>query len=101
MPPTAPNDDPTEIYDLTELGNADRFVDRFGTEVRYDCTREGWLVWDSHRWGLDETGQAYRHAERVVDAIHTEAAQQDGTDLGKELLRWWRSSSTDRRIKAV
>ncbi|MHB8430209.1 MAG: phage/plasmid primase, P4 family [Acidimicrobiales bacterium] len=101
VPPTAPGDDPTEIYDLTELGNADRFVDRFGSEVRYDCTREGWLVWDTHRWGLDETGQAYRQAERVVDAIHTEAAQQDGTDLGKELLRWWRSSSTDRRIKAV
>ncbi len=46
--------------DLTDLGNARRFIEENGTEVRHCDRLGGWLVYDGTRWRLDETGETMR-----------------------------------------
>ena len=38
------------MRNLTDLGNAERFVDQNGDRVRYCHERDEWLVWDGRRW---------------------------------------------------
>lgn len=93
-------------YDLTEFGNADRLLDRYGRDLRYDVHRESWLVWDGWRWAVDETGQANRWMEAVAATIQQEASAVDPTDEAarKEqarILSWWRTSSTNFKTLAA
>jgi hypothetical protein len=53
---------------LTDLGNAERFVKRFGDRVRYCPPRKSWLVWDSRRWAWDDTGEVMRLAKKTARA---------------------------------
>ncbi|MGI9360947.1 MAG: DNA primase family protein [Parasphingorhabdus sp.] len=38
-------------FDLTDLGNAERFVNRYAKDFRF-CPELGWFRWDSRRWEL-------------------------------------------------
>jgi putative DNA primase/helicase len=54
---------------LTDLGNAERFVDEHGTEVRYVPQMRSWLVWDGRRWSVDTTGAVLHLAKSTVRNI--------------------------------
>lgn len=44
---------PQHTYALTDLGNAQRLVDKFGENIRY-CVDDGsWCCWDGVRWAKD------------------------------------------------
>lgn len=38
-------------FPLTDLGNAERFVHRYGADYRF-CAELGWFRWDTRRWEL-------------------------------------------------
>ena len=54
---------------LTDVGNAERFVDWLGGRARYCPEKRSWLIFDKFLWSWDTTG-------RIVE-------------LAKEFLRWW------------
>src|SRR5205807_1996591 len=43
----------------TDLGNAERLVDRHGDDIRH-AEGMGWLVWDGRRWQRDIDGTVMR-----------------------------------------
>jgi hypothetical protein len=56
LPPSDPPTDAGSAIDrrlagfpLTDLGNAERFVERFGHRFKW-CPAIGWLAWDGGRW---------------------------------------------------
>ncbi|MFZ3352257.1 MAG: phage/plasmid primase, P4 family [Xanthobacteraceae bacterium] len=61
---------------LTDLGNAERFIERNGERFRY-CPSAGWLAWDGTRWtrnaasGLVESAvhQTHRDIQGEADAV--------------------------------
>ena len=53
-------------FPATDLGNAERLVDRHGADLKYCAKLGGWHVWDGKRWILDETGEIYRRAAETV-----------------------------------
>ncbi len=68
--------------ELTDLGNARRFVERHGGNVRY--IRElGWLVWDGRRWVRDKTNEVMRCAKETARSIYGEASEvkDDGQSM--------------------
>jgi putative DNA primase/helicase len=87
------------LFDPTELGNADRFLEKYGSYVLYDVDREGWLVWDARRWVADDTGEVYRWMEECVDSIAIEAEAAEGHQR-KQLTSWSRTSASNARIRA-
>ncbi len=69
----APGEDEEALH-LTDLGNAERLVRRYGTDIRYCAQLSGWLCWDGKRWARDMTGEVQRMAQQVARGLYAEAA---------------------------
>ena len=54
-------------YTMDDTGNARRFYDVCGTEIRYNHTDRVWYVWDGTRWAFDDTGAIKRMADKMLD----------------------------------
>lgn len=65
-------------YDLTDTGNAERFVDEFGAELRYDFDRKSWMHWDGERWERDDKAIAKTLADRMISEMKEELLMGDG-----------------------
>lgn len=67
------------LLPMTDLGNAERFVSRFGEQFKY-TTAKGWLGWDGRRWRVLDQEDKVTPAEvqeavfKTVRAIQDEAA---------------------------
>jgi P4 family phage/plasmid primase-like protien len=55
---------------LTDRGNAIRQVNLHGHELRYCWPWKTWLVWDSKRWRLDDTGLPTTWAKDVIAELY-------------------------------
>lgn len=62
-----------EGFRCTDLGNAERLVERYRGQFRYCYARKKWLLWRGTRWVWDEHGVIVRMAKQVVRAIYGEA----------------------------
>lgn len=55
-------------FKTSDAGQAELFAHLFGDRVRYDWSRNRWLVWDRHRWVPDNDGELYRLAIEAARA---------------------------------
>jgi P4 family phage/plasmid primase-like protien len=88
-------------YNLTDLGNAERFVAQHGENVRYCYPWGKWLVWTGTRWQQDSNGRAHRLAKETVRRIYREAAAAEDEDARKALARHATKSEAEARIRAM
>lgn len=58
-------------HTLTDEGNAQRFVEQHGSQVRF-VSGLGWHVWDGNRWFLDEAA-IFRLAIETARRVYGEA----------------------------
>lgn len=93
-PASGPNPAPApiqKIYNTTDMGNAERFVDRFGNDLRY-CSKLGkdgtWLIWDGMRWQLDERLRIHKLAKEIVPTIYAEAQNAILRADKERLFKW-------------
>jgi putative DNA primase/helicase len=99
--PTPPNDgDPLSPFHdegQTDLSNARRFVAMHGQFVRFCAPQGVWYVWNGRQWREDDTGEVYRLAKQVPDAIF-KAALAFGDD---DTFRFAVRSASARGIEAM
>src|SRR5215212_1979035 len=57
---------PPRGYNLTDLGNAERFVAQHGDNVRYCYPWRKWLTWTGPRWHRDDAGRVHKLAKESV-----------------------------------
>ncbi|MBM4364270.1 MAG: DNA primase, partial [Deltaproteobacteria bacterium] len=93
-------ENPAEARALTDLGNAERLIDRFGTVLRYCPPRGCWYVWDGSCWNEDKTGEVVRLAKQSVRAIADEAERAD-PERQKAILKHARQSEQAARLEAA
>ena len=88
-------------FNLTDLGNAERLVHHFGSDLRYCHAWGKWLIWDGKRWSEDKTDKVRWMAKKVVREIYAEA--QTANDSGKrsDLAKHAVKSEAEARIKAM
>jgi putative DNA primase/helicase len=66
-------------FPLTDLGNAARFVERFGQRFKW-CHVIGWLAWDGKRWSSElADGLVAKAAHETARLIRAEADAIAGT----------------------
>lgn len=85
----------------TDLGNTRRMVADHGYDLRHAPQWGSWLTWDGHRWTEDVTGEVYRRAKAVVDAMLTQMATIEDAEARKQLHKWWQQSQAASRIDAM
>lgn len=94
-PPNAPQSQAQtnsgKTYNTTDMGNAERFIDLHGANVRY-CSQLGkdghWLIWDSRRWKVDYTLRIHALAKEVVPMIYADIANAATAKERKRLFTW-------------
>ena len=77
-------------FPLTDQGNAERMVHRFGNLFRYVPAWKTWLVWDGHVWIMNEKGDAEicQIAVNTVRGIAVQAANGPPNHDRKEMFDW-------------
>lgn len=63
-------------YPLTDMGNAERFVARFGDDFRF-TTAKGWMGWDGRRWHVLDQENDVTPAVVMAAVFKTVRAIQD------------------------
>src|SRR5919112_6528750 len=88
-------------FNLTDLGNAERFIAQHGANVRYCYAWSRWLAWSGLRWGRDESGRIHRLAKETVRGIYQEAAAAPTEDRRKDLAKHAARSEAEAKIRAM
>jgi P4 family phage/plasmid primase-like protien len=83
---------------LTDLGNAERFVEAHGKSVRYSHPLRRWYVYDGRRWRPDDIGQVERKMKATVRSIYAEAASAEAEQERKALADHAKKSEATKRI---
>lgn len=84
----------------SDLGNAERFVERFGACAKFDAASDRWYIWNGQRWAEDFTGEALRMAGVVARHILVEAAGVVAEDPGVA-AKWALKSESLARLTAM
>lgn len=87
-------------YAFTDMGNAQRFVDRCGDNVRWSEDLKSWLMWDGKRWVRDTELQVRGMAHQTIQAIEKEGDGKSEAER-KELVTHARRSQNRQRIDAM
>jgi putative DNA primase/helicase len=87
--------------ELTDDGNAIRFVNAYWDAARYCHTWKKWLLFDGKRWKLDEGEAVVSMARDVARTIRGEAAGTTDRTAKRNLSKWTRSSQSSGRIAAM
>ncbi len=92
---------PPHSYNLTDLGNAERFIAQHGEDVRYCFPWAKWLVWGGARWERDDAGKVHRLAKEAVRGIYREASDEADEERRKALAKHASRSEGADKIKAM
>jgi len=86
----------------TDLGNARRFIELYGQDVRsVRAWRRPWLVWTGINWEIDSTGEVERLAKHTVRSMYEEAARIGDPDYREALMKHANKSEASTRIDAM
>jgi putative DNA primase/helicase len=92
---------PPRGYNLTDLGNSERFIAHHGENVRYCYPWRRWLVWTGARWERDDAGRIHKLTKETVRAIYREASDTEDEDRRKALAKHATASEFEARIRAL
>ncbi len=69
-------------FPKTDLGNAERLIDRYGENLRYCPPFASWFVWQGNRWLQDLTNEVELYAKETVRHMGKSAYDMEDPDLG-------------------
>lgn len=85
----------------TDLGNAVRLVNKFGSHIRYSTEMGKWLIWGGRKWGTDKAQRIRTMAFETIRDIYHEAAKSTSDSKRGELAEWAVQSESASRIGAM
>ena len=91
----------------TDMGNAERLVQRFCADLRFCHSFGKWVIYNGKYWQINVSGAAMRLAKQTIRLIHAEIAtinvQDDDADKQrvKELTNWAKKSEAKERLMAM
>lgn len=56
-------------YDLNDTGNAHRFIDMFGENLRYNADNKIWMIWNGKYWQYDATESVKNYIEILAESM--------------------------------
>jgi len=90
-----------EKFKLTDLGNAERLVARYGTQLRYCAAWKKWLLWNGKRWKIDDGSAVEARAAKTVRSISGEADRADEEHARKAIEAHAKQSESKNKIDAM
>ena len=97
----------SRIYSFDDMGNARRFCDLFGEDVRYSYIDKRWYKYDGRRWAADNAGTVERLADLAAEAMKPEAVlwskqdEEKGTEMLKAFEKHCKASRSNKSKRAM
>jgi P4 family phage/plasmid primase-like protien len=88
-----------KYYDLTDIGNAERFADLYENELKYFTSKGEWLYWNGKMWVDCTHLEEERYSKEIPKMIKEEAERITDEDLKKKVFRWANISASYRGLK--
>lgn len=88
-------------FNLTDLGNAERFIHYHGLNLLYCRAWKSWLIWEGTHWQVDDTGAIERWAKETVRKIPLEVDQVQSKRLKKAIAKHAHRAEMAARIEAM
>jgi P4 family phage/plasmid primase-like protien len=95
-PPANDND-----IQLTEVGNANRFVRDYGNDVLFCSDLECWFMWSGTRWVQDKALRVLELGKQTAQHVFSEAAQCSDSREREAIVKWARQSCSKKAIEAM
>ena len=89
------------FYNLSDTGNALRFVAQHKENIRYCHEYRQWYLWDTLRWRPDRTCQIRKRAQDTVVSIFEQCTQSIDDEERKRLARHALKSESRDRLAAI
>ena len=96
-----PANDQSTTYNLTDLGNAERFAAKYHDKVRWCQTWNTWMIFNGKCWEADRTGYVDYLAKVVVRNIYNEVANELDDGRRKHLVKHAAASESNRAVRAM
>jgi putative DNA primase/helicase len=96
-----PIGDPIIAYGLTDLGQAQRFVERYGDLVRFDHSRRAFLRWATHFWTLDDDGEVKRLIVELAREQYLRAEDEPNLKTREVIAKFAVQAQGRRKIEDV
>jgi putative DNA primase/helicase len=84
----------------TDLGNAERFVERHGKDVRYVAPWKRWIYWTGTHWARDDTFEIQRLAKESVRSMWSDVPDLPRDETG-DWVKHIMKSESDARLRAL
>lgn len=88
-------------FELTELGNSERLIKRYGQNLKYCPTFSKWHIWDGTYWKLDDTEEIVRLGKQTVRKISLETEYSDTDDKYRVIMKHAMGCETNGKIRAL
>jgi putative DNA primase/helicase len=88
-------------FPLTDLGNALRFVERHGQNIRYCYLWRKWLIWDDKRWREDNKGEVYSKAKEMALEMLKSATEISDNDQRERKVWHALKTQSESRIRSM
>lgn len=88
-------------FNLTDVGNAQRLVERYAGKFRYCNQWKRYIVWDKNRYVVDDSGAVERMAKETIRNILNEAAMVEDDTERKKLVKHALASENQQRIRSM
>jgi putative DNA primase/helicase len=89
------------VFNLTDMGNAERLAKYYGDRLHYCYEPKSWLIWNGKVWEWDTGAKITVLAKLTVRNIYHEAANEPDEKKRKELADHAKHSESDHRINAM
>lgn len=87
------------ILNLTDVGNAQRLIERHGRSLRYLHRWSRWIYWSSNHWIEDHDGQVYAWFKETMKALAADAVEIADDKERKRTLRHALASEGAGRVR--
>lgn len=94
---------PTKTYDLNDTGNAHKFVDMFGNDLKYNVDNKLWMIWNGNFWQYDVTEEIRNYIEILAETMTYESNSvndiNERTRIMKNITHIYNSAGKDSLLK--
>ena len=90
----------SNLYECTDLGNAQRFVDQHSGYLKAIDGSSSWLAWTGNRWDLVWPSRAYQAATQTLGSSFNSGGNLSSGELRRQQM-WSLASQSSARIKAM
>lgn len=95
------DDGTSDLLNLTELGNRNRFAGQHHENVRFNPALKEWLLWNGQRWEYDRLTRIADYTIATLRSLYQEAAQMEDARERRAMADWARRSESNARLHAM